>query len=157
MRSGTLNVPAIVGFGKACELLQTKPTKKTRAIRGLRDRLFERLSSAVDGDVLNGDRDQRLPGNLNVSFEGVQSDALMTAAREIARLERLGLHQRERRAELRAASDGRRRGARQRLRSASVSGASITRKKSISPPSASTTELGKLRACRRGLIRTAGA
>ena len=84
MRSGTLNVPAIVGFGQACELLQNEAAEENARIRGLRDRLFERLSSAIEGMSLNGDLERRLPGNLNVSFDGVQSDTLMTAVREIA-------------------------------------------------------------------------
>ena len=83
MRSGTLNVPAVVGLGVACEILSTEWQAEAARTRALRDRLYHRLTELPDVE-LNGDYERRLPGNLNVSFVGVRSDALMTAARQIA-------------------------------------------------------------------------
>jgi cysteine desulfurase len=84
LRSGTLNVPAIVGFGKACELMAEEGEGETARIRELRDRLFSRLRGEIDGVLLNGDAERRHAGNLNVSFVGVRSDALMGALRDVA-------------------------------------------------------------------------
>jgi cysteine desulfurase len=84
MRSGTLNVPAAVGFAKACEILLAEADGENTRLRALRDRLLSTLANALEGVKLNGDRDARLPGNLNLSFEGVTSDALMGALRDVA-------------------------------------------------------------------------
>jgi cysteine desulfurase len=83
LRSGTLNVPGIVGFGEACEIAAKEMESEAARLRGLRDRLWAQLSSA-GGVRLNGGMDRRLPGNLNVSFAGVDGDALLTAIPEIA-------------------------------------------------------------------------
>jgi cysteine desulfurase len=84
LRSGTLNVPAIVGFGRACEIMASEGEGETARIRGLRERLFSRLDAELDGVFLNGDAERRHAGNLNVSFAGVRSDALMGALRDVA-------------------------------------------------------------------------
>ena len=84
LRSGTLNVPAIVGFGKACELMASEGEGETERIRGLRERLFTRLRAELEGVLLNGDAELRHAGNLNVSFTGVRSDTLMGALRDVA-------------------------------------------------------------------------
>jgi cysteine desulfurase len=85
MRSGTLNVPAIVGLGAACELMKTEGAEETVRIAGLRDRLLSRLQAAFGDEVLvNGALAPRLAGNLNVSFAGVTSEALIGAARGVA-------------------------------------------------------------------------
>jgi len=85
MRSGTLNVPGIVGYGKAAELaLREWQTDATR-IFGLRQRLREKLFSALDEVHLNGaDDPHRLPGNLNISFSFVEGEAMMMAIRDVA-------------------------------------------------------------------------
>ncbi len=83
LRSGTLNVPAIVGFGEACELAAEEMEQDALRIRGLRDRLYS-LIQAAGGLRINGGMEHRLPGNLNVSFAGVDGDALLTAIPEIA-------------------------------------------------------------------------
>ena len=84
MRSGTLNVPGIVGFGEACaqanEVLQEEGARLT----GLRNRLLARLQSELDGVHVNGSLEHRLPGNLNVSFAGVEGDALLLALPDLA-------------------------------------------------------------------------
>ena len=82
VRSGTLPVPLIVGFGKACSLCDTEQSKDAKRINELRDRLVERLTSNVEGVVANGHVDQRIPGNANLSFEGVNSEALLVQLNE---------------------------------------------------------------------------
>jgi cysteine desulfurase len=78
LRSGTLNVPGIVGFGEAARLaVERLAAGEADRIRGLRDRLFERLCSEIEGVDLNGAREPRLPGNLNVSIAGVLAETLL--------------------------------------------------------------------------------
>ena len=88
LRSGTLNVPGIVGFARALELcLEEMPAERVR-LAGLRDRLFAGLSATVGGVSLNGpslDRPEcRLPGNLNVSFAGVEGEAVILTMNDVA-------------------------------------------------------------------------
>lgn len=83
-RSGTLHVPGIVGFGRACEICQNELVAEQIYLTRLRDRLIDGLVSAVPGAVLNGHRTERLPHNANVAFEGIESDALLTALPNIA-------------------------------------------------------------------------
>ncbi|HWH56263.1 MAG TPA: aminotransferase class V-fold PLP-dependent enzyme, partial [Terriglobales bacterium] len=81
MRSGTLNVPGIVGFGKACEIAQNVLPEESCRIAGLRNRLRDRLLAELDDLVVNGSMEHRLPGNLNISFLNVDGEALMTAVK----------------------------------------------------------------------------
>ena len=84
MRSGTLPVPLIVGFGKAIELCeQEMPTESVR-IAKLRDRLQEGIMGAMEEVYLNGHPTERLPGNLNISFAYVEGEALLMGVKEIA-------------------------------------------------------------------------
>jgi cysteine desulfurase len=84
MRSGTLPVPLIVGFGKACELCeQEMPTESVR-IAKMRDRLQEGIMKGMDEVYLNGHPTERLPNNLNVSFAYVEGEALLMGVKEIA-------------------------------------------------------------------------
>ena len=83
LRSGTLNVPGIVGFGEACALAAEEMEQDAARIRGLRDRLWSQIQTA-GGVRVNGGMEHRLPGNLNVGFAGVDGDALLTAIPEIA-------------------------------------------------------------------------
>ncbi len=76
MRSGTLYPPQIVGFAKAVELGLAEMEEESTRLRELRSQLWERLS-VLEGIHLNGHPTQRLPGNLNVSFEGVDGQALL--------------------------------------------------------------------------------
>ena len=84
MRSGTLNVPGIVGFGKACEIAQNVLPEESCRLAGLRNRLRDRLLAELDGVVVNGSMEHRLPGNLNISFLNVDGEALMTAVKDVA-------------------------------------------------------------------------
>ena len=77
MRSGTLNVPGIVGLGKACELVREGLAGEARHELRLRERLREGLFSQLDEIYLNGHQTHRLPGNLNVSFAFVEGESLL--------------------------------------------------------------------------------
>jgi cysteine desulfurase len=84
MRSGTLNVPGIVGFGKAAELAREElPTEAPRLL-ALRERLRRRLSQALPEVYVNGSLTHRLPGNLNMSFAYVEGEGLMMALKDVA-------------------------------------------------------------------------
>ncbi len=84
MRSGTLNVAAIVGFGKAAELARQEMESESKRLLALRERLRTRLTSELDMVTVNGTLEHRLPGNLNVSFSCVEGEALMMAIKDVA-------------------------------------------------------------------------
>lgn len=84
MRSGTLAVPLIVGFGKAVELCAQEMAAESQRIAKLRDRLQEGIMGAMDEVYLNGHPTERLPGNLNISFAYVEGEALLMGVKEIA-------------------------------------------------------------------------
>jgi cysteine desulfurase len=83
-RSGTLNVPGIVGLGKACELSGRLMAPEAARLVALRERLRAGLFVRLDHIHLNGHPTQRLPGNLNVSFDFVEGEALLLSLKEIA-------------------------------------------------------------------------
>jgi len=84
MRSGTLNVPGIVGLGKACEVaMQELPEESTR-LAALRERLKKKLQSELDEILVNGSTEHRLPGNLNMSFLYVEGESLLMGINDIA-------------------------------------------------------------------------
>jgi cysteine desulfurase len=83
MRSGTLNVPGIVGFGEAAVIASREMADEGARLRALRERLLRNLSANVELRV-NGTLEARLPGNLSVTVEGVKADALLLAVPEIA-------------------------------------------------------------------------
>lgn len=84
MRSGTLNVPAIVGMGAACTIAAKEMETENVRVLALRQRLWAKLSAELDQIRLNGDPQRRLAGNLNVSFAHVEGESLMMGLREIA-------------------------------------------------------------------------
>lgn len=89
MRSGTLNVPGIVGLGKALELAVTELGAETPRIQGMRDRLWNSLRAELDELYINGPDplekpEWRLPGNLNISFAFVEGEAMMMGIKDIA-------------------------------------------------------------------------
>jgi len=84
MRSGTLNVPGIVGLGKACEIAQREMAAEAERLVGLRERLKEGIFGELDDVYVNGHLKKRLPGNLNVSFAYVEGESLLMALKEIA-------------------------------------------------------------------------
>lgn len=84
MRSGTLNVPGIVGFGKAAQICENELAGEQAYLTRLRDRLIGGILGTVDGTALNGHPTERLPHNANVAFEGVEGDALLAALPDVA-------------------------------------------------------------------------
>lgn len=80
MRSGTLNVPAIVALGKACEICKREMPEEAARAKSLRDKL-ETALLAIDGTSINGDRQHRLPNTFNISFKGAEAEQLMTMLR----------------------------------------------------------------------------
>jgi len=84
LRSGTLNVPGIVGFGQAAEIARAELSQEARRTIALRDRLLSALLATTDGMTVNGALEARLPGNLNVSFEGIDGEALLVSLDDVA-------------------------------------------------------------------------
>jgi cysteine desulfurase len=83
LRSGTLNVPAIVGFGKACEIARAETAHEGARLTSLRERLKEGLLRRLDEVYVNG-APERLPGNMNLSFAYIEGESLMMALKDIA-------------------------------------------------------------------------
>ena len=84
MRSGTLNVPGIVGLGEACALAQAEMPTESKRLAYLRDKLKERLLNSLDEVYINGTLEHRLPNNLNISFAYVEGESLLMGINEIA-------------------------------------------------------------------------
>ena len=84
IRSGTLNVPGIVGFGKACSICSEIMEDESKRLVFHRDRMINRLLENIDHCYLNGHPQKRIPGNLNMSFQFVDSEGLMMEVKEIA-------------------------------------------------------------------------
>jgi len=84
MRSGTLNVPGIVGLGEACALAQAEMPAESKRLAFLRDKLKERLLNSLDEVYINGTLEHRLPNNLNISFAYVEGESLLMGINEIA-------------------------------------------------------------------------
>ncbi len=84
MRSGTLNVPGIVGLGAACVIAQAEMAEEAKRLAAMRDRLKERLLGGLDHIFINGSMDARLPNNLNVSFGFVEGEALLMGVNDVA-------------------------------------------------------------------------
>jgi cysteine desulfurase len=84
MRSGTLNVPGIVGLGAACEIAQKEMAEESARLRKLRDRLKAGLEAKLDEVFINGSLEHRLPNNLNMSFAYVEGESLLMGINDIA-------------------------------------------------------------------------
>jgi len=84
LRAGTLNVPGIVGLGAACAIARSEMEEEAARTRTLRDRLLAGLRSGVDGVIVNGSLEFRLPNNLHVTFDGVDGESLMIGIGDIA-------------------------------------------------------------------------
>jgi cysteine desulfurase len=84
MRSGTLNVPGIVGLGKACAIAQEEMPQESCKLAGLRNRLRDRIMGRLDETYINGTMEHRLPGNLNISFAYVEGESLLMGINDIA-------------------------------------------------------------------------
>ena len=84
LRSGTLNVPGIVGLGAALDICQKEMSAEATRLATLRDRLLDGLRSGLDGVRLNGSAERRLPHNLHVSFDGIDGESLLMALGDLA-------------------------------------------------------------------------
>jgi cysteine desulfurase len=84
MRSGTLNVPGIVGLGAACEIAQKEMPEESVRLRNLRERLRVGLETKLDEVFINGSMEHRLPNNLNMSFAYVEGESLLMGINDIA-------------------------------------------------------------------------
>jgi cysteine desulfurase len=84
MRSGTLNVPGIVGLGKACEICGEEMAAESKREIELRDYLKAKLEAALDYTQVNGNMEHHLPGNLNMSFIYVEGESLLMGINDIA-------------------------------------------------------------------------
>jgi len=84
MRSGTLNVPGIVGLGKACAIASEEMPKEACHLAGLRNRLKDKIMGRLDEVYINGTMEHRLPGNLNISFAYVEGESLLMGINDIA-------------------------------------------------------------------------
>ncbi len=84
MRSGTLNVPGIVGFGKAAEIMMQEGKAEGERLFALREHLRKKLTTSLEEVYVNGSLEHRLPGNLNVSFAFVEGEAMMMAIKDVA-------------------------------------------------------------------------
>jgi cysteine desulfurase len=84
MRSGTLNVPGIVGLGAACEICQNEMAGEAAREIDLREYLKAKLENALDYTQINGNMDHHLPGNLNMSFIYVEGESLLMGINDIA-------------------------------------------------------------------------
>ncbi len=84
MRSGTLNVPGIVGLGEACAVCQKEMADEAVRLAALRDRLKDRLLSELDEVYINGSLEHRLPNNLNMSFAYVEGESLLMGMNDVA-------------------------------------------------------------------------
>ena len=84
MRSGTLNVPGIVGMGKTCEIAQEEMAAEAVRVGALRDRLKTKLEAELDYVHVNGSMEHRLPGNLNMSFVYVEGESLLMGINDVA-------------------------------------------------------------------------
>jgi len=84
MRSGTLNVPSIVGLGEACAICQAEMPEESKKMAFLRDRLRHKLESELDETYVNGTMEHRLPNNLNISFAYVEGESLLMGINDIA-------------------------------------------------------------------------
>jgi len=84
MRSGTLAVPLIVGFGKAAELAREEMASEAVRLETLRERLLRGIQSRLTETYVNGSLEHRLPGNLNISFAFVEGESLLMALKDVA-------------------------------------------------------------------------
>jgi len=84
MRSGTLNVPGIVGLGKACEICQKEMPSESLRMAQLRDKLKNVLAAGLDNTAINGSLTRRLPNNLNMSFAHVEGESLLMGINDVA-------------------------------------------------------------------------
>lgn len=84
LRSGTVAPALVVGFGEACEIAGQEMAQESERLRSLRDHFYKKITTHLDHVYLNGDYEQRIPGNLNISFAYVEGEGLMMGIKELA-------------------------------------------------------------------------
>ena len=84
MRSGTLNVPGIVGLGEACAVCGREMKKESKRLKNLRDKLYYSITETIEDVHMNGHQRQRLPHNLSLAFDGVEGQSLLLGLRNVA-------------------------------------------------------------------------
>ena len=84
LRSGTLNVPGVVGLGRACDICRLEMAAETARVRPWRDWMHAKITESLENVFLNGHPTERLAGNLNLSFAGATADAVMATMKEVA-------------------------------------------------------------------------
>ncbi len=84
MRSGTLNVPLIVGYGLAAEIAQNEMAVESARMLSLRERLRQGIQARVSDTFVNGSMEHRLPGNLNISFAYIEGEAMLMGLKDVA-------------------------------------------------------------------------
>jgi cysteine desulfurase len=84
MRSGTLNVPGIVGMGEACAICQREMPEESKRLSHLRDKLRHQFETELDEVFINGSMEHRLPHNLNISFAYVEGESLLMGINDVA-------------------------------------------------------------------------
>ncbi len=84
MRSGTLPTPLCVGLGKACEIARHEMADEARRLKSLAERMYQRIMGELPEVYLNGDKENRIPGNLNLSFAFVEGEGLMMGIKDLA-------------------------------------------------------------------------
>jgi cysteine desulfurase len=84
MRSGTLPTPLVVGFGEAARIARADMASDTARIRKLSDRFYQAIVAEVPDVFLNGDKEQRIPGNLNLSFAYIEGESMLMAIKDLA-------------------------------------------------------------------------
>ncbi len=84
LRSGTLPAPLCIGFGKTCELALAELPAEAERLQKMRDGLLANLTGRLDGILVNGSMEHRVPGNLNISFEGADAESVMAALPDLA-------------------------------------------------------------------------
>ena len=84
MRSGTLNVPGIVGLGECCRIAEMERVEENKRIGALRDNLLDKLTSSIPNHKMNGSMTSRLTGNIHISFAGVTSEEILMELTDVA-------------------------------------------------------------------------
>jgi len=83
LRPGTLNVPGIVGFGESCRIACEEMENESKRIKELRDYFEEKITSSVPGIIINGDKENRLPGTASITFPSIESELIISNAKEL--------------------------------------------------------------------------
>jgi cysteine desulfurase len=84
MRSGTLPTPLCVGLGEACRIAEAEMGAEAERLHMLRDRFYKGITEQLPDVFLNGDLENRIPGNLNISFAYVEGEGLMMGIKDLA-------------------------------------------------------------------------